>query len=110
MLNSTLFSRRPSARKVDFAPSLDALSPSEQARRLAAYLASDKPHVINADEDITDCPDALNALREYSFRKLFTGTSHEDFIALDESDPEHVDWMLKIHEIVSETFTNKRNK
>lgn len=110
MNNSTLFSRRQSDQKVDFAPSTELGSPSDQARRLSAYLAQDKPHIINADENITDCPDALDALREYSYRKLFTGTSHAEFLALDETDPEHIDWQLRIHEVVSETFNNKRNK
>lgn len=110
MNNSILFSRRPTSQKVDFAPSTEALSPSEQSRRLSVYLASDKPHVIDANQDITDCPQALDALREYSYRKLFTGTSHADFVELDERDPQHVDWMLKIHEIVTETFNSRRNK
>lgn len=108
MNNSILFSRRQSDQKVDFAPSTVAGSPSDQARRLSVYLAADKPHVIDANENITDCPEALDALREYSYRKLFTGTSHDDFVALNESAPQHIDWMLRIHEIVSETFSNKR--
>lgn len=108
MLNSNLFSRRATDQKVDFAPSMEPLSPSDQARRLSVYLASDKPHIIDADHDITDCPEALDGLREYSYRKLFGGTSHDDFLALDKSDPQHIDWMLRIHEIVTETFSNKR--
>ncbi len=110
MLNSILFSRRPTSQKVDFAPSTEVLSPSEQSRRLSAYLASDKPHLIDANQDITDCPEALDALREYSYRKLFGGTSHDDFVALDKSDPQHIDWQLRIHEIVTETFNTRRTK
>ena len=110
MLNSHLFSRRDTDQKVDFAPDMTRLSPSDQSRRLSEYLASDKPHIIDADSNITDCPDALNALREYSYRKLFTGTSHAEFVELDDRDPYHIDWQLRIHEIVSETFSNKRTR
>ena len=108
MNNSNIFSRRPTDRKVDFSPSMDELSPSDQARRLSAYLAADRPHVIT-DKNITDCPDALDALREYSYRKIFTGTSHTEFLALDETDPEHIDWAIRIHEIESSNFQAKRN-
>lgn len=110
MLNSNLFSRRDTDQKVDFSPSTEELSPSAQARRLSTYLAADKPHIIDADVNITDCPDALDALREYSYRKLFGGTSHDDFIELDKTDPQHIDWQLRIHEIVTEAFQNRRNK
>ena len=110
MLNSNLFSRRDTDRKVDFSPNMERLSPSDQSRRLSAYLATDRPHIINANENITDCPDALDALREYQYRKIFTGTSHAEFLALDEECPQHIDWQIRIHEIASEHAPNRRNK
>lgn len=105
---SNIFSRRPNA-PVDFKPDTAPSSPSAQARRLSALLASDQPHLIDTDEAITDCPDALDAMREYQYRKIFTGTSHEEFLALDETDPQHIDWAIRVHEISSETFSKSRN-
>lgn len=109
MLNSHIFSRRDTDRKVDFSPSLESLSPSDQARRLSNYLSTDRPHVFT-DENITDCPDALDAMREYQYRKIFGGTSHTEYLALDESDPQHIDWMIRVHEIASEHAPSRRNK
>ena len=100
MNNSTIFSRRDTDRKVDFRPDLEPGSPFDQARRLSTYLQVGEAHVFD-DSDITDCPDALEALREYQYRKIFTGTSHADFLSLDKSDPEHIDWAIRIHEIES---------
>lgn len=109
MNNSILFSRRATAGKVDFRPNREPGSPSEQARRLESYLAANEPHIFS-DDDLTDCPDALNALREYQYRKIFTGTSHDDFQQLDVRDPEHIDWAIRVHEIESANHQATRNR
>ena len=106
---SILFSRRATDRKVDFRPDMAPGSPDDQARRLSRYLDPNSTHVFT-DDDITDCPQALDALREYQYRKIHTNTSHADFVALDESDPQHIDWAIHIHEISTEMFNKtKRN-
>ena len=106
---SDLFCRRATDHKVDFRPDMAPGSPDDQARRLSRYLDPLSAHVFTED-NITDCPDALDALREYQYRKIHTGTSHDDFLALDKSDPEHVDWAIRIHEISTEMFNKtKRN-
>jgi hypothetical protein len=60
--------------------------------------------------DITDCSDALNYLREYTYRKIFTGTSHDDFVRLDEETPEAIDWLIAVHSVESDNFQHNRNK
>ncbi len=105
MDHSIIFSRRDTDRKVDFRPDMEPGSPDEQARRLSHYLGNG-PRVFTED-NITDCPEALDALREYQYRKIFGGTTHEDFLALDKTDPEHIDWMVRIHEIASASFKAK---
>lgn len=109
MDNSTLFSRRDTDRKVDFSPDLEKGSPNDQARRLSGYLRKDESHIFT-EENITDCPQALDALREYSYRKIFTGTSHADFVRLDQECPEHIDWTIRVHEIESANHQAKRGR
>ncbi len=106
MLKSALFSRRSHARnRVDFRPNTDAKSPFAQLRRLEVYLSQGLPPA----DDITDCPDALDALREYTYRKVFTGTSHAEYVELDKSNPEAIDWLLAVHETeVAHFGSNKR--
>jgi len=107
MENSSLFSRRGHARrKVDFRPDADPKSPFAQLRRLSVYLQESVP----PQDDITDCPDALDALREYSYRKIFTGTSHEDFVRLDQTDPEAIDWLVAIHEAETSAHNARRTR
>lgn len=102
---SILYSRRAES-TVDFSPSLEKGSPDDQARRLFGYLRQDTGHVFK-DEDITDCPEALNALREYQYRKIFGGTSHAEFLELDATDPKHIDWAIRVHEIETEVHKSK---
>ena len=103
MNNAQLFSRRTDA-AVDFRPSLDPKSPFAQLRRLSAHLQADVP----PKDELADCPDALNYLREYTYRKVFTGTTHEEFVALDESDPAAVDWLIAVHQVESANFRNRK--
>ena len=109
MKHSILFSRRATDRKVDFRPDLETGSPDDQARRLTSYMNVNEAHVFTND-NIDDCTDALDALREFCYRKLFTGTTHAEFLKLDKECPEHIDWMLRIHEIETANFQAKRPK
>ena len=103
MRNFQLFSRRDTEHKVDFRPDAAPESPFMQLRRLAAHLA-----MVDAKaDDITDCTDALNYLREYTYRKIFTGTSHNDFVELDNNQPEVIDWLIAVHEAETQHFQTK---
>ena len=104
MKNYQLFSRRDTERKVDFRPDVDEASPFMQMRRLAAYMARVDPEAA----DITDCPDALNYLREYTYRKIFTGTSHWDYIQVEQDDPQAIDWLIAIHETETANFYQRK--
>ena len=106
MKNFQLFSRRKSTTKVDFRPDADPKSPFAQLRRLATHLASND---IKADE-IDDCSDALEYLREYTYRKVFTGTSHNDFEALNKEAPHVIDWLIAVHEIETTNFNNRKHR
>jgi hypothetical protein len=104
MNHQQIFSRRDVERKVDFRPdNPDGDSPYAQLRRLSVYMAS---NVASAD-NITDCPDALDALREYVYRKTFTGTTHEQFLETDATDPEAIDWLLSVASIEAESYRSK---
>lgn len=105
MDNFHLFSRRNADKKVDFRPEPVLGSPSYQLRRLAWYYGQD----ISGD-DIEDCPDALRYLREYVYRKTFTGTTHEQFLETDKNDPEAIDWLLAVASVESSNFRSKANK
>jgi hypothetical protein len=104
-LNSTqILSRRSDDRKVNFAPDTARGSPYDQLRRLSALL---KANTLGPD-DITDCEDAINAWRELLYRKIFTGTSHEQYVRLDETEPEAIDWLISVHSIDAEAYRNNR--
>jgi len=102
MRNSQLFSRRNGA-AVDFRPDVDPASPFAQLRRLSTHMDS-----AAQANDITDCPEALYYLREYTYRKIFTGTSHEDFLNIDSTDPKAIDWLIAVHEAESAHFQSRR--
>ena len=106
MKNFQLFSRRNVIRKVDFRPNPDPSSPWSQLRRLSSHLTQSD---ANAD-DIVDCTDALNYLREYTYRKIFTGTSHSDFVNLDQEQPEVIDWLIAVHEAETAHFQMRKNR
>lgn len=99
-----IFSRRPAAEKVDFRPDTDARSPFAQVCRLEVYL----DHRDIGADDITDCPDALNAFREYTYRKIFTNTTHAEFVTLDRTEPKVIDWLIAVHEVASAHFQPRR--
>ena len=86
-----ILSRR-AGQKVDFSPDQASGSPDAQLRRLSALL---RESYIGPNE-ITDCDTALQYLREYTYRKVFTGTTHEQFLVTDETDPKAVDWLIAI--------------
>jgi len=102
-----LFSRRNTDQKVDFRPDADPDSPFAQLRRLIVHLGQQNAPA----DDILDCTDALNYLREYTYRKVFTGTSHWEYVELNERAPEVIDWLLAVHEVESQNFhSRKQNK
>ena len=105
MNKATLFSRRPGA-TVDFGPDVAPDSPHVQLRRLSAYLRADNALAAK----IEDCPEALEYAREYAYRKIFTGTSHEDFIATDRVSPDAIDWLIAVHEVETAAHLEKRNR
>lgn len=97
-----LFSRRPDA-AVDFRPEKEPGSPSYQVRRLSEYLEQE----ILGPDDITNCPDALDALLEYTYRKIFTGVSHDEYV---NTDPKVVAWLCAVHEVESSHFQTQRSE
>jgi hypothetical protein len=103
MNNSQLFSRRVDA-AVDFRPDPAPSSPFAQMRRLKAHLEANIPPA----DDLTDCPEALDYLREYTYRKIFTGTSHEQFVELDRTSPEAIDWLIAVHEAESANHRSRK--
>jgi|ERR1035437_80321 hypothetical protein len=103
MNHDQLSSRRPDA-PVDFRPDVDAESPYCQLRRLSSYLLSDSA----GPDDITDCGPALDYWREYTYRKVFSGTSHEEFLELDATDPAAIDWLLAIHGTASQNHQQRK--
>ena len=106
MKSFQLFSRRSTSRKVDFRPDPEPSSPFSQLRRLSVHLSQTD---AGAD-DITDCPAALNYLREYTYRKIFTGTTHDDFVRLDRDEPEVIDWLIAVHEAETQHFRQSKTR
>ena len=103
-----LFSRRNDPRRVDFRPdSLEPSTPASQLRRLRRYLSDD--HSLDADE-LTGCDDAIAALEEYSYRKIFTGTSHAEYLDLRKNCPEHIDWQIAVHEHETDRFRSQKQR
>ena len=86
-----ILSRR-AGHRVDFSPDQADGSPDHQLRRISAFL---RESYIGPDE-ISDCDTALKYLREYTYRKIFTGTTHEQFLFTNEADPTAVDWLIAI--------------
>ena len=103
MNNSQLFSRRNGA-AVDFRPDPDPASPFSQLRRLSTYLQASLP----PKDELSGCRDALDYLREYTYRKIFTNTPHEQFVATDTATPEVIDWLIAVHEIENSNFRNRK--
>lgn len=106
MDNTQIFSRRQSDQKVDFRPDLGKDSPYGQLRRLSALLELE---LLPAD-DVTDCDEGISYLREYAYRKVFTGTTHEQFLATDAAFPEAVDWLLAVAVVDAEHYRNQQKK
>lgn len=104
--HSALFSRRSKA-PVDFRPADPAgESPFAQLGRLSVYLRG----APIGEPPIDDCGPALDYLREYTYRKVFTNTTHEQFVALDESDPTAIDWLIAVHGAESEAFQSRKSR
>lgn len=104
MNNSQLISRRNTERKVDFRPDPDPSSPFAQLRRLSTFMKQEVP----GPDDIEGCDAALDALREYTYRKIFTGTTHDEFLHVDATDPAHIDWAIATHLVESDHFQSRK--
>ena len=104
-----LFSRRnvePDT-KTDFRPdNPQGTSPFAQLRRLKSYLETNTAPV----QDITDCDEGIGYLREFVYRKTFTGCTHEQYLETDANDPTAIDWLLAVAAIENASFAHKRNK
>jgi hypothetical protein len=106
MKSFQLLSRRNSAEgKTDFRPEdPNGSSPFAQLRRLSAVLEQPSPPA----DDYTNMDDALDAYREYLYRKIFSGTTHDEFEALDNKDPQRLDWLLAVATVDAEHFRNSK--
>ncbi len=100
MKSFQLTSRRSTLAKVDFRPATDAESPFAELRRFSRVLAEESA----GPDDLADIAHALDAYREYLYRKIFTGTTHDDFVRLDESDPQRIDWLLAVASVDADHF------
>ena len=93
--------------KTDFRPdNPDGNSPFAQLRRLSHVLDQNSAPA----EDFNDMDDALNAWREYTYRKVFSGTTHDEFMKLDQDDPQRLDWLLAVAAIDAEHFKSSKEK
>jgi len=104
MRPSQLFSRRKET-AVDFRPQ-GPDGPAAQLRRLKMLLSADVP----PPGEIEDCDEALAYFREYTYRKIFPGTTHEQFVATDATDEgrEAIDWLCAVGEIEGEHYRSQR--
>lgn len=102
MKSFQLLSRRHSTAKVDFHPDNPrGKSPWAQLCRLSDALKA----TIAPSDDYEEMDDALDAYREYLFRKIFTSTTHQEFL---DTPAETVDWLIAVAAIDSEHFRNNR--
>lgn len=92
-------------RKTDFRPDdPSGESPFAQLRRLSHVLTQ----VSAPADDFEGMDEAIDAWREYLYRKVFSGTTHDDFVALDEEDPQRIDWLLAVAAADAEVFRNSK--
>lgn len=104
MKSFQLTSRRQTSAKVDFRPDADEESPFAELRRFSRVLSIDSA----PPEDIIGVSSALDAYREYLYRKIFTGTSHDDFMRLDAEDPGRIDWLIAVAGVDAEHFRSSK--
>ena len=83
---------------------MDPKSPFAQLRRLSFYLTQEN----TKSDDLDDCPDALEAWREYTYRKIFTGTTHEQFIETDKHNPDAIDWLIAVASVDSSVYAARK--
>lgn len=100
-----ILSRRNVEEKTDFSPADPAgMSPFAQLRRLSAALKDPVAPIGN----LGGMDDALDAYREHLYRKIYTGTSHDEFVALNEIDPQRIDWLIAVADTDAEHFRNSK--
>jgi len=102
MQSFQILSRRRSDAKVDFRPDdPSGDSPFAQLRRFARALQA---NVMPAN-DFDGMDDVLDAYEEFLFRKIFTGTTHQEYL---DTPPETRQWLIAIAATDNEVFRNKR--
>ena len=103
MDSTQILTRRPGA-TVDFSASAKPGTPSAQLRHLAGLLQAS---AIGPDE-IQGCDEALAWYREFLYRKIFTGTSHDEFVNLNKTAPEAIDWLIAVHGVDAENYRRRK--
>ena|ERR1022692_1061297 len=101
-----ILSRRPVVDKVDFSPDPTPGAPARQLHKLVALLSASNL----GPDDIEDCAEGLTFLREFSYRKIFTGTTHEQFLETDRTDPKAIDWLIAVAGVDNEHYQSSRRK
>ena len=87
--------------KTDFGPDHpEGTSPFAQLRRLRRVLASS---TMPAD-NYSGMDEALSAYREHIYRKVYSGTTHDEFVKLDQEDPQRIDWLLAVSVVDTEHY------
>lgn len=100
-----ILSRRNSKSKVDFKPDdPSGDSPFAQLRRLQRVLTAG----VIPEDDFQNMDEAIDSWREFTYRKVFSGTTHEEFVALDSTEPERIDWLLAVASVDNEVWQSKR--
>ena len=100
-----ILSRR-SGRKVSFAPDKTPGSPDTELRRLSALRRDN----YIGPEELDDCETAVKYLREFAYRKIFTGCSHEQFLETDKNDPDAVDWLIAVAAVDTAAYQYDKRK
>jgi hypothetical protein len=97
-----ILSRRRSESKVNFAPDNPrGNSPFAQLRRFAALLEQQSAPA----EDFEDMEEVLSAYQEFLYRKIFTGVSHEDYLA---TPTDVVQWLIAVSVVDNDAFRNSK--
>ena len=80
-------------------------SPFAEIRRFQRVLTTSSEL---GPDNLKGMDSALDAWREFTYRKVFSGTTHEEFVALDSTDPERIDWLLAVASVDNEVWQSKR--
>lgn len=99
-----ILSRRRSESKVNFAPDDPrGNSPFAQLRRFAALLEQQSVPA----EDFEGMDEVLEVYQEFLYRKIFTGVSHDEYLATPSNV---VQWLIAVSVVDTEVFrTSKKS-